>query len=102
MGKKDDSELARIVRELTDDVNADRDRLTEFVDGLISDYQGERAAGIAEYVAKLSEALTRQNQVKVAALKALVKAASSEDDDDDDFSHEIGPAFESDVDEGSN
>lgn len=103
MGKKNENDLATVVDELIRDVGDDRDRLVEFLDTLISNHQGERAAGIAELVAKLADALTKQNQVKVATLKAISKVSSEdEDDDEDDYSRDIGPAFLGDRDEGSN
>lgn len=102
MGKMDDSELMKLVEELVDDVNVDRERIVEFTDQLIREYDGQ-SAGIAEYVAKLTEAMTRQHHVKVATIKAVAKRLETEtEDDEDDYSSEIGPAFEHDVDEGSN
>lgn len=105
MGKKDETELSRLVQDLVDDVNVDRERLVQFTDELINEYSGDRAAGIAEYVGKLTDAMTRQHQVKVATIKALAKELSTEpndEDDDEDFASEIGPAFNAAVDEGSN
>lgn len=104
MGKKDETELTRLVQELVDDVNVDRERLVQFTDELIAEYGGDRAAGIAEYVSKLTDAMTRQHQVKVATIKAVAKQldVEAEDDEDEDYSHEIGPAFDGDRDEGSN
>lgn len=106
MEKKDDSDrhLAEIVEDLIADVGDDRQRLTGFLDGLISNYPGEQSVGIAEYVAKLIDAATRQHQVKAALVKALVKKAPTADDgfDQDDIAQEIGLPFKEDLEDGSN
>lgn len=105
MGKKNETELARLVDELVKDVDVDRERLIEFTDRLIDRYSGDgQEAGIAEYVAKLTDAMTRQHQVKASVVKALVKEIlkGEGEEEDEDFSSEIGPAFHQDVDEGSN
>lgn len=100
MGKKDDDNLAELVEELISDVAEDRDRLVEFLDKMLS--AGYPPGEIAEYVAKIAAELTRQNQVKVATIKALGKNLTAPDDDDDDIHDEIGRPFQEDVDEGSN
>lgn len=106
MEKKDDGErhLAEIVEDLIADVGDDRQRLTSFMDGLIASYTGEQAVGIAEYVAKLMDAATRQHQVKASLVKALVKRTSTQDDgfDQDDIAQEIGLPFKEDLEDGSN
>lgn len=103
MGKKnDDNVLADLVEELISDVGEDRGRLTNFLDKLLSEH-ADQPAGIAEYVAKLAAELTRQNQVKVATIKALGKnIAAGDDDDDSDIVDEIGRPFLEDIDEGQN
>ena len=100
MGKKNETELAHLVEDLVNDVNVDRERIVEFTDRLISDYGEEgQSAGIAEYVAKLTEAMTRQHHVKVATIKALAKSLEGgEPEEDEDLSSEIGPAFDQDTD----
>ncbi len=102
--KKDDDNLGKKVDELIKNVGEDRDRLTNFLDQLISNYNGDQAVGIAEYVAKLADALTRQNQVKVGLIKALVKKpVDGEESEIEDLHKEIGLPFNDDeLDEGSN
>lgn len=109
MGKTDDDRLGKLVEELINDVGSDRERLSDFLDSLISMVGKEEvnAAQIAEFVAKIAAELTRQNQVKVATIKALGKniPQGGPDDDDDGISNEIGRPFpeeEEDLDEGSN
>lgn len=87
MKKNDDDKMAELVRELIDDVGSDRERLSDFLDTLLS---GENVN--PEYVAKIAAELTRQNQVKVATIKALGKNLA-EPEDDDEFAEEIGRPF---------
>ena len=94
--KSDKKELGDLVGELIAEVGVDRDRLTKFLDKLIAQYDGDKAVGIAEYVAKLVDALTRQHQIKASTIKTL---ASKKSDDDielelDEISKEIGMPFE--------
>lgn len=92
--KKDETELSKTVDKLIKDVGEDRDVLVKFLKDLISEYDGEKAVGIAEYVAKLADALTRQNQVRVATIKAAAKQAPEEIDDDlDEIADGIGMPF---------
>lgn len=107
MGKKNDSEdLEKVVSKLIKDVGEDRGLLLDFLKNLIESYQGEQAVGVAEYVAKLADALTRQNQVRVATIKALAKSQPIDDEQGelDELQKQIGLPFEddSDLDEGSN
>jgi hypothetical protein len=98
-----DRHLSELVEDLIADVGSDRERLTGFLDGLISTYPGEGAVGIAEYVAKLFEAATRQHQVKVGIIKAMSKSLPDESDDTDDINSEIGLPFKDEViEDGSN
>jgi hypothetical protein len=100
--KADEKDLGELVDELVSEVGADRDRLTKFLDNLITQYDGDQAVGIAEYVAKLVDALTRQHQVKASAIKVLAKEAPKDDDQGlDDIAHEIGMPFEE-LDDGGN
>jgi hypothetical protein len=94
---KDLNQLDTDVRNLIDDVGDDRARLTEFLDDLIQQYKGEQggAVGIAEYVAKLAEALTRQNQVRVNVLKVAAKVPAEGDEDDTGIAGELGLPFTS-------
>jgi hypothetical protein len=105
VGKKNDqNDLGKVVDDLIKDVGEDRDRLVEFLESLISNYGGEQSVGIAEYVAKLADALTRQNQIRVATIKALAKATPKDDSEEEmeEIHKEIGLPFEDEVDEGTN
>lgn len=95
-------DLAAIVDGLIKDVGEDRDRLTSFLDALVSEY-ADSSAGIAEHVAKLLDAATRQHQVKVALVKSLSRVPSEDDGDAevDEISREIGMPF-SEAEDGSN
>jgi len=102
--KKDDT-LSDIVDKLIDDVGDDRDRLISFLDDLLTEHK-DQPAGIAEYVAKLVDASTRQHQVKVSMIKALAKNGPTAEEDDadelDEIHKEIGLPFDEGLDEGSN
>ena len=103
--KADPKDLGPIVDKMIDEVGDDRNRLVKFLDGLIDDYDGEKAVGIAEYVAKLADALTRQHQVKTAVINAISKSTPGEDDESDldDIQDKIGLPFQQkEVDDGSN
>jgi arginine deiminase len=96
---KDEDKLGELVEELINDVESDRERLSDFLDDLIK--SGGDPTYIAEYVAKIAAELTRQNQVKVATIKALGKNIP-QGDDDDDMSDEIGRPFLEEVGEDQN
>lgn len=100
--KSDVNEVGSLVDKLISDVADDRERLTKFMDGLIDEYDGEKAVGIAEYVAKLSDALTKQHQVKALAVKSLMKSLPEDDDGFDDINKEIGMPFKLEESDGSN
>lgn len=106
MGKKDDpKDLDKVVNDLIANVGDDREMLVQFTKNLIQTYTGEQAVGIAEYVAKLMDALTRQNQVVAGTVKTLAKNKPVEDEDERemaDLHKEIGLPFEDDDLEGSN
>jgi hypothetical protein len=101
VGKKD--ELADLVDDILDNVGEDRERLSNFLDRLLSEHSDQPAV-IAEYVAKIAAELSRQNQVRVNTVKAFGKVLEVlSDDDEDDITDEIGRPFpEEDFDEGSN
>lgn len=104
MGKKSEKDLlAEKVAKVLADAGDDRDRISKFLDDLINSVSGTEVIGIAEYVSKIADALTRQNQLRVAALKVEQKAgAAVSDDDSDDIAGEIGLPFEQELDESSN
>lgn len=105
MKKSDD--LRKLVDDLIVDAAEDRTRLSEFLDKLLEKH-GEEPGGVAEYVSKLADSLTKQMVLKVHAMKVLQKeivAAQATDDSDDldDISNEIGDVFGGEKqDEGSN
>lgn len=97
MKKNDDDNMAELVRELIEDVGADRDRLSDFLDTLLA------SEGVdPDHVAKIAAELTRQNQVKVATIKALGKNLTPTEDDDSEFTEAIGRPFPEDVGEDQN
>ena len=101
----DDVELEKLVEELTADVNEDREVIVSFLKDMIANYDKDQYVGIAEYVAKLADALTRQNQVRVAAAKTLGKKGPADESkpDMDEIHEEVGLPFEDEeFDEGSN
>jgi hypothetical protein len=103
--KSDSKDLQEVVDRLLEDVGDDRDSVKTFLDGLIANYPGDQSVGIAEYVAKLADALTRQHQVRASAVKALAKSLPEDDgeDDLDEINRTIGLPFKSEaVDDGSN
>lgn len=101
--KADDGELGPIVDKLISEVGDDRERLVNFLDKLIQNYDGESAVGIAEYVAKLADALTRQHQVKTSVVKALAKQGVKDDDSDDldGITDKIGLPFKNEAEDDS-
>lgn len=99
MAKTDSDNIAELVEELINDVNVDRERLSDFLDRLLE----ADPLIAAEFIPKVAAELTRQNQVKVATIKALGKnLTASPDDDEDEISREIGRPFLDEVDESSN
>lgn len=103
--KSDPQNLGAIVDNLINEVGDDRDRIVKFLDSLIEEYDGEKAVGIAEYVAKLADALTRQHQVKTAVVKTLSRVPSEDNSEGelDDIRSEIGLPFKAEaVDDGAN
>lgn len=103
--KKSDEDISEQVDRLIEQVSEDRDTLVTFLNNLISSYDGEKAVGIAEYVAKIADALTRQHQVKASVVKTLSRLPSDDDaeSDLDELSREIGLPFTVEtVDDGSN
>jgi hypothetical protein len=102
--KTDAKDLGAQVDQIISEVGDDREMLVKFLEGLITEYDGEKAVGIAEYVAKLADALTRQHQVKANVVKALAKAAPEDDEDGelDELHKEIGLPFKPEADDGAN
>lgn len=101
-GKKN-SDLTETVDRIIEEVGEDRERLVNFLEGLISEYGGEKSVGIAEYVAKIADALTRQHQVKASVVKSLTKVTTDDEDDDfGDVQNQIGMPFKVEADDGAN
>ncbi len=104
--KKGDEGLEKIVEDLLKDVGDDRSVLESFLKEMIASYNPDQYVGIAEYVAKLADAMTKQNQVRAAAAKALLKkneGASDDETDMDEIHKTVGLPFEDEtVEDGSN
>lgn len=105
--KNDGPDLGQVVDKLISEVGDDRTRLVEFLDKLISAYDDDegKSVGIAEYVAKLADALTKQHQVKASMLKIISKSQPEGDDemDLDGLQDEIGLPFKPEgTDDGAN
>ena len=99
MGKKEETEkLCELADELIADESFDRERLSRFFDRLLDAAATvEESVGIAEYVAKISDAMTKQNTTRLNTIKALKKSVAAEDDSDDvEAFDEIGRPFEED------
>ncbi len=98
--KKADSgqeQLSKIVEDLIADVGDDRLRLSNFLDKLLSEYS-DSSGGIAEHVAKLADALTKQHQIRVSTMKQFAESIDHDDGDDemddDEIAKSIGRPFE--------
>lgn len=92
------AEMARLREELVKNIREDRGRLSEYVDRLLDAATGEDAdpfalTGIAEYMAKLSDSLTKNNALLLSALAATAKEAriSKEEREADEVYDDDGP-----------
>lgn len=97
MAKKEDLEkIEQLAEDLISDESVDRARLSDFIDRLLT--ADRDPAEIAEIVAKLFEASTRQSTARLNTLKALQKGSvdSEMDEDQADTFDEIGRPFEED------
>ena len=98
--KTDDEtdQVDKMVRDLSQAIDNDRQKLTKVLDKLVTyadGHEGVEAIAVAESVAKLADSLTKQNHLKVEALKILAKKrSSSEGERDEDPFDDIGGAFE--------
>jgi hypothetical protein len=98
--KKEADDLAD---ELLKNIDEDRERLSKFFDLLLSVDADTHM--IAEQVAKLAEALTRQNSLRIEAIKAKLKSRGDDSAMDDEETFDgIGSPFarEEEEEEGSN
>lgn len=96
--KKTDDPIEGLLEELRTDISHDRDRLSGVLDKLIraAGEDPDRIIVVAETVAKIGDSLTKQNHLRVDALKALAKRNLRPDDDDDlDPFSDIGGPFDS-------
>lgn len=87
----------QMVRDLSADIKSDREKLTKVLDRLvkvIDGNEGLEAIAVAESVAKLGDSLTKQNHLRVEALKILAKRKPKEEDPDADAFDDIGSAFD--------
>lgn len=103
MAKSDDDgdEVVELVEELVCDLASDRERLSGFLDRIIA---FDDPHMIAEAVAKLSDALTRQTHLRIGVIKARLKAKPSDKDGKRaaEVFDEIGRPFQEDGEGGSN
>lgn len=95
--KKTEDPIEELLEELREDISTDRERLSGVLDKLIkaAGEDPDRIVAVAETVAKIGDSLTKQNHLRVDALKALAKRnlRPEQDDDADPFS-DIGHAFD--------
>lgn len=91
MVKRND-DVDDLTDDLIDNLDEDRLRLTSFFDKLLG--MDSDTHMIAEQVAKLSDALTRQSALRMEAIKAKLKARpAGESADNDESFDEIGRPF---------
>jgi hypothetical protein len=96
MQEKKSDPVENLLQDLKTDIESDRKKLTEVLDDLIKygKTDPDRMVVVAETVAKIGDSLTKQNHLRVDAIKALARRNLREDDkgDDDPF-NDIGSAF---------
>lgn len=97
--KKDDAE--ELLSSLKSKIEEDRKRLSTFLTKLIASVDQIddplTVVGASDAVAKIGEALTRQNHLTIEALKIVAKRSPKSDKDDDIFS-DVGRPFQLDDD----
>lgn len=98
MAKTDDDDIEQEADELLEDIQNDRTRLSDFFDRVL---QIEDTTIVAEAVARIADSLTKQNTLRINALKTLIKKRNVTDDDEDGVFDEIGRPFSAEE-EGSN
>lgn len=93
--KRTDDPAEDLLNELRTDIGEDRRRLSDVLDKLIkaAGDDPDRIIAVAETVAKVGDALTKQNALRVSALKALAKMNLRDLDDEEDPFSDIGAAF---------
>lgn len=97
--KKISGEIETLKAQLISNLKKDRDNLSNYVTVLLektTDAEDPYAfIAAAEPLAKLSDSLTKQNSLLLAALNSVIKREKGEapDDDDIDLNDEIGRPF---------
>lgn len=96
--KKSDDQIETLLEELREDISSDRRRLSGVLDKLIKACEADPTLSIAvaETVAKLGDSLTKQNHLRVDAIKALARRNNRPRDEDEnaDPFDEIGIPFD--------
>lgn len=101
MAKKNDDTDDGIVEGLLNDIANDRNRLSKYFDTLLQ--QAGSDIICADQVAKVAEALTRQNHLRIDVIKAKIKShAAGADDRDTETFDDIGKPFAPIEEEGQN
>lgn len=97
-GKKPESDdpIEQLLNSLKRDIEDDRAKLSGVLDKLIQfgKDDADRMVAVAETVAKIGDSLTKQNHLRVDAIKALSRRnMRPENDREDDPFDDIGSAF---------
>ena len=102
-------EMAKLREELVKNIREDRGRLSDYVDRLLEMATKEDAdpfalTGVAEYMAKLSDSLTKNNALLLSAMTATAKEAriSKEEREADEVYDDTGPFVREEARGGSN
>ncbi len=106
--KKTDDPVEKIVDDLQVKLDEDRSRVSKYLTNLISSVNQVNdpltTIAAADAVAKLSDALTRQNNLRVESVKSLVRRGAKRPTDAEGVFDEIGRPFDDEADQkdGSN
>lgn len=95
-GKKPEDPIDGLLTSLKNDIESDRKKLSEVLDKLIEFGKTDQhnMVAVAETVAKIGDSLTKQNHLRVDAIKALARRNFREDDKpEDDAFDDIGSPF---------
>lgn len=96
-GKKPSADpIETLLNSLKADIEEDRKKLSDVMDDLIKigKVDPDRMVAVAETVAKIGDSLTKQNHLRVDAIKALARRnLRDEEKQDDDPFDDIGSAF---------
>ncbi len=93
--KSDDGIVEDILERIDGSIRHDRERLSEILDKLISVAadDADRTLAVAEAVAKIADAMTKQNHLRIESAKIVAKRSGKKDDGQDAFD-DIGRPFE--------